>query len=370
MSNSPSLRWKQSKVSRRAVQAGPVDQAGWKRHLESEIERRRAGAIPAMRRHGGSPIRESLQSRNDAVDGTAKDAILRGDSATDNEGAHAVRACARPGDDQLARHRVRPRRVDSRRGAAGVHADYPQPGWVEHDPTEIWATQSGVLAEALAKARHRRRRPRGDRHHQPARDHGAVGARDRRAGRATPSSGRTGAPRACATRCARRATRELIQRKTGLVLDAYFSGTKLRWLLDNVAGARERASAASSPSAPSTPGWSGSSPAAPSTSPTLPTQAARCCSTSITATGTTSCWRCSTFRARAAATWSPRRACARMPRCDGAIGSDRRHRRRPAGGAVRPGLPAARPGQEHLRHRLLHAAEHRHAGGRFAATTC
>ena len=50
-----------------------------------------------------------------------------------------------------------------------------------------------------------------------------------------------------------------IRRKTGLVIDAYFSGTKLRWMLDNVPGARAAApSAASSPSAPSTPGCSGS----------------------------------------------------------------------------------------------------------------
>ena len=60
---------------------------------------------------------------------------------------------------------------------------FPQPGWVEHDPTEIWATQSGVMREALAKAGIAAARHRGDRHHQPARDHGAVGPRDRPAAR-------------------------------------------------------------------------------------------------------------------------------------------------------------------------------------------
>ena len=80
---------------------------------------------------------------------------------------------------------------------------FPQPGWVEHDADEIWATQSGVMHEALAKAGISGARHRGDRHHQPARDDGRVGARDRQARSPTPSSGRTGAPRRSATSCAR-----------------------------------------------------------------------------------------------------------------------------------------------------------------------
>ena len=55
---------------------------------------------------------------------------------------------------------------------------YPEPGWVEHDPTEIWATQSGALHEALAKAGIARPRRRGHRHHEPARDDAPLGTRD------------------------------------------------------------------------------------------------------------------------------------------------------------------------------------------------
>jgi glycerol kinase len=118
---------------------------------------------------------------------------------------------------------------------------YPRPGWVEHDPAEIWSTQSAVLAEALAKAR------------ITAADLAGIGITNQRETTVLWERN-TGRPvsnaivwqdRRTAGMCD--ALREAghaatIQRKTGLVLDAYFSGTKLRWLLDNVAGARERAS--------------------------------------------------------------------------------------------------------------------------------
>jgi glycerol kinase len=117
---------------------------------------------------------------------------------------------------------------------------FPQPGWVEHDPTEIWATQSGVVAEALAKAG------------IGMRDLAAIGITnqrettvlwDRATGKPVANAivwqDRRTAPDCDALREAGHA--ETIQRKTGLVLDAYFSGTKLRWLLDHVPGARERA---------------------------------------------------------------------------------------------------------------------------------
>ncbi len=67
----------------------------------------------------------------------------------------------------------------------------------------------------------------------------------------------------------------------------------------------------------------------------------------------------------AAARRAVRRACTAERVDRRRDGADRRHRRRPAGGAVRPGLPLARPGQEHLRHRLLHADEHRRPGRRL-----
>jgi len=117
---------------------------------------------------------------------------------------------------------------------------FPQPGWVEHDATEIWATQSGVLHEALAKAG------------VGAREIAAIGITnqrettvlwDRRTGRPVAHAivwqDRRTAPFCDELRAAGHA--EMIARRTGLVLDAYFSGTKLRWLLDHVPGARARA---------------------------------------------------------------------------------------------------------------------------------
>src|SRR5690242_19384215 len=117
---------------------------------------------------------------------------------------------------------------------------FPQPGWVEHDPTEIWATQSGVMHEALAKAA------------VGGRDVAAIGITNQRettlvweraSGRPIANAivwqDRRTAPMCDALRAEGNAG--LIAEKTGLVVDAYFSGTKLKWLLDNVPGARERA---------------------------------------------------------------------------------------------------------------------------------
>jgi len=117
---------------------------------------------------------------------------------------------------------------------------YPQPGWVEHDATEIWATQSDVIAEAMAKARI-----------TPA-NIAAIGITNQRETTLLWDRS-TGKPlanaivwqdRRTASMCddLRKAGHaESISRKTGLVLDAYFSGTKLKWLLDHVPGARARA---------------------------------------------------------------------------------------------------------------------------------
>jgi glycerol kinase len=117
---------------------------------------------------------------------------------------------------------------------------FPQPGWVEHDATEIWATQSGVMHEVLAKAGAR------------AADIVAIGITnqrettvvwDRESGRPIANAivwqDRRTADRCDELRAAGKAA--LIAGKTGLVIDAYFSGTKLKWLLDHVPGARERA---------------------------------------------------------------------------------------------------------------------------------
>ncbi len=117
---------------------------------------------------------------------------------------------------------------------------FPRPGWVEHDATEIWATQSGVLHGALAKAG------------IGARDIAAIGITNQRettllweraTGRPVANAivwqDRRTAPMCDELRA--RGLAPLFARKTGLVLDAYFSGTKLKWLLDNVDGARARA---------------------------------------------------------------------------------------------------------------------------------
>jgi glycerol kinase len=117
---------------------------------------------------------------------------------------------------------------------------FPQPGWVEHDPTEIWATQSGVMHEVLAKAG------------IGVREVAAIGITNQRettvvweraSGRPIANAivwqDRRTAPICDELRAAGHA--ETIAAKTGLVIDAYFSGTKLKWLLDHVPGARARA---------------------------------------------------------------------------------------------------------------------------------
>ncbi len=117
---------------------------------------------------------------------------------------------------------------------------FPQPGWVEHDPNEIWAAQLAVAAEALALAGNH------------ARDVAAIGITNQRE-TAIVWDRRTGEPihnaivwqdRRTAGYCdeLKAEGREaLIAERTGLVIDSYFSGTKLKWLLDNVPGAREKA---------------------------------------------------------------------------------------------------------------------------------
>ncbi len=117
---------------------------------------------------------------------------------------------------------------------------FPQSGWVEHEPGEIWSSQLAVAREAIAKA-----------NLSPG-DVVAVGITNQRE-TALLWDRRTGAPMYNAIVWQDRRTAEfcdglrrdglvgLVQRKTGLVIDAYFSASKLRWMLDNVPGARDRA---------------------------------------------------------------------------------------------------------------------------------
>jgi glycerol kinase len=119
---------------------------------------------------------------------------------------------------------------------------FPQPGWVEHDPLEIWHSQRDVAAQALAAAR------------LAPGEVAALGIANQRETTLLweRSTGRPVAnaivwqDRRTASRCdaLRHAGHEpLFRAKTGLVLDAYFSGTKLAWLLEHVPGARARAEA-------------------------------------------------------------------------------------------------------------------------------
>jgi glycerol kinase len=119
---------------------------------------------------------------------------------------------------------------------------FPQAGWVEHDPAEIWSSQMATVAEALAQAG------------AAAKDLAAIGITNQRETTIVWDR-RTGEPvynaivwqdRRTAGFCDElraSAGAAAIREKTGLEIDAYFSGSKLRWILDHVAGARERAEA-------------------------------------------------------------------------------------------------------------------------------
>jgi glycerol kinase len=117
---------------------------------------------------------------------------------------------------------------------------FPQPGWVEHDPKEIWSSQIGVAAEALSRAG------------AGGKDIAAIGITNQRE-TAIVWDRKTGEPicnaivwqdRRTAPMCDKMKAdglESIIQEKTGLVIDAYFSGTKVAWILENVPGARQKA---------------------------------------------------------------------------------------------------------------------------------
>jgi len=117
---------------------------------------------------------------------------------------------------------------------------FPKPGWVEHNADEIWSTQIGVAAEAIAKAG------------IAAADIAAIGITNQRETTVVWDKN-TGKPVYNAIVWQSRQTMDIcdalkakgleaeFKEKTGLVVDAYFSGTKVNWILDNVAGAREQA---------------------------------------------------------------------------------------------------------------------------------
>ena len=119
---------------------------------------------------------------------------------------------------------------------------FPQPGWVEHDPMEIWASQAAVVAEAISKIGIN------------GLNIAAIGIANQRETTIVWDID-TGEPVYNAILWQDRRTSDFcdslkaqglvdsIRKKTGLIIDAYFSGTKIKWILDNVPGAREKAEA-------------------------------------------------------------------------------------------------------------------------------
>lgn len=117
---------------------------------------------------------------------------------------------------------------------------FPQPGWVEHDASEIWSTQLGVAVEAMSKVG------------ADAEDIAAIGITNQRE-TVVVWDKETGEPicPAIVWQCRRtaeycdslkeRGLTEMIRKKTGLIIDAYFSGTKIKWILEHVDGAAQRA---------------------------------------------------------------------------------------------------------------------------------
>jgi len=117
---------------------------------------------------------------------------------------------------------------------------FPKPGWVEHDPKEIWSTQKYVADDVIARQGIK------------ADEIAGIGITNQRETTIVWDR-ETGSPVYNAIIWQDRRTAgfcdqlkndghsSLIQKKTGLVIDAYFSGSKIRWILDNVPGAREKA---------------------------------------------------------------------------------------------------------------------------------
>ena len=117
---------------------------------------------------------------------------------------------------------------------------FPKPGWVEHNPMEIWSSEAAVIAEAITKIG------------LGGKDIAGIGITNQRETTIVWDA-ETGEPvynaivwqdrRTSAFSDSLRDKADIIREKTGLIIDAYFSGTKIRWILDNVPGAREKAEA-------------------------------------------------------------------------------------------------------------------------------
>ena len=236
---------------------------------------------------------------------------------------------------------------------------YPHPGWVEHDPMEIYSSQYGVLMEVLAQSG------------IDVREVAGIGITNQRE-TAIVWDKETGRPvyNAIVWQCRRTAAacEELmkdadftryVKEHTGLLIDAYFSATKIRWILDNVPGAREKAEAGRLLFG-TVDTWLIWKLTGGRVHVTDYTNASRTMLYDIR----NLCW--------------DKTICGRLGipmgmlpevrgssevygtvNIQGGGGARCRHCGRPAGGAVRPDLLCPRRGEKHLRHRLLFADEHR-----------
>ena len=245
---------------------------------------------------------------------------------------------------------------------------FPKPGWVEHDPMEIWDNIREVVGLALTRA------------NLTYHDIAAVGITNQRE-TAVVWDRTTGQPvynaivwqdtrtnKICDELAALGGGADRYKANVGLPLATYFSGPKVRWILDNVDGAREKAEAGQLAFGNTDAWvlWNMTGGVDGGVHVTDVTNASR---TMLMDLATLS------WDADIAAEMgipmsmlpeikSSSEVYGHGPRGRHGPGrADRRHPRRPAGGDVRPGVLRAGHGEEHLRHRQLHAAQHRHRAG-------
>ena len=172
---------------------------------------------------------------------------------------------------------------------------FPKPGWVEHDPKEIWSSEAAVIAEAISAIG------------VTGKDIAGIGITNQRETTIVWDA-ETGEPVYNAIVWQDRRTSEycdslkaqgltdMIREKTGLIVDAYFSGTKIRWILENVPGEQgKRLNKENFVSVLSIPGLYGTSQEAKSMSPMSATLPGRCYSISRPWSGTRSFWNFSAF---------------------------------------------------------------------------
>ena len=252
---------------------------------------------------------------------------------------------------------------------------YPKPGWVEHDATEIWARTQEVVDEAMRDGRRERRRHRRRRHHQPARDDGGVGPRRPASRSTTRSSGRTRAPTSSSTSTRATAARTASRRRSAC-----------RWR--RTSPARRSAGSSTTSTAPREKAESGDLLFGNMDTWVIWNLTGGT-DGGLHITDVTNASRTMLMDLKTLAWDDEIRDVMGIPTLDAARDqglerglrrgqgrrraagrADRGRPRRPAGGDVRPDLLLARRGQEHVRHRQLPAAQHRHGGGARPRTAC